>query len=91
MRTTVTQLLVGLVYAVRYSFAMGAGPRCRYFPSCSEYAVQSLKEQGPLKGLLMGVWRVLRCNPWSGGGVDIVPDHFQLKCCGRSWPRSYHS
>jgi putative membrane protein insertion efficiency factor len=91
VRVGLVNTLIGFIYAVRYSFAMGAGPRCRYFPSCSEYATQSLKEHGPIRGLLLGVWRVLRCNPWSKGGIDIVPDQFHLTCCGHRWPRSYHS
>jgi len=45
-------------------------PRCRYYPSCSHYAVQAVQELGPLKGTVLAVWRVLRCNPWSSGGLD---------------------
>ncbi len=48
------------------------GPRCRYHPSCSQYAVQAIREFGILRGLVLGGWRVLRCNPWSAGGVDHV-------------------
>lgn len=46
---------------------------CRYAPSCSEYARESLRVHGVLKGTLLSVWRILRCNPWSKGGVDRVP------------------
>mgnify|MGYP002860834421 CR=1 FL=1 len=46
---------------------------CRYYPSCSEYGYQAIEKHGVLKGLLLGTWRVLRCNPWSKGGVDPVP------------------
>ncbi len=49
-------------------------PRCRYYPSCSTYAVQAVENHGVLKGFLLGTWRVLRCNPWSLGGVDHVPE-----------------
>ena len=48
--------------------------RCKYYPSCSAYAVEALKVHGPLKGLALGTWRVLRCSPWSRGGVDHVPE-----------------
>lgn len=48
--------------------------RCRYYPSCSAYAVESLRTHGVFGGTLLAVWRVLRCNPWSRGGVDKVPD-----------------
>lgn len=47
------------------------GPRCKYYPSCSSYAVTAIETYG-LKGIAMSVWRLLRCNPWSHGGVDYV-------------------
>lgn len=47
-------------------------PRCKYYPSCSSYAVTAISTYG-LKGLGMALWRLVRCNPWSHGGVDYVP------------------
>jgi len=47
------------------------GPRCKYYPSCSKYATDAITEYGA-KGLAMAAWRLLRCNPWSHGGVDYV-------------------
>lgn len=47
--------------------------RCRFYPSCSTYAVQALGEHGALKGLWLAVRRVLRCHPWNVGGIDPVP------------------
>lgn len=49
-------------------------PRCRYHPSCSEYAVQAIGKFGILRGLVLAGWRLLRCNPWSNGGLDPVED-----------------
>ena len=46
-------------------------PRCKYYPSCSSYALTAISTHG-LKGVVMATWRVLRCNPWSHGGVDYV-------------------
>ena len=46
--------------------------RCKYHPTCSEYAVEAVRTYGVLKGLVLAAWRVLRCNPWSHGGVDPV-------------------
>ncbi len=46
------------------------GPRCRYAPSCSDYAVQAIREFGILRGLVLAGWRLLRCNPFSHGGFD---------------------
>ncbi len=50
------------------------GPRCRYYPSCSEYAVQAIRSYGILRGIVLAAWRLLRCNPWSHGGVDPVEE-----------------
>jgi putative membrane protein insertion efficiency factor len=48
------------------------GERCKYYPSCSEYAAQAITKFGILRGLVLAGWRLLRCNPWSRGGVDPV-------------------
>ena len=48
------------------------GQRCRYYPSCSEYAAQAIQKFGILRGLVLAGWRLLRCNPWSRGGFDPV-------------------
>ena len=48
------------------------GPHCKYYPSCSEYAAQSIRDYGILRGLILAGWRLLRCNPWSHGGFDPV-------------------
>jgi len=47
---------------------------CRYWPSCSTYAVEALEVHGAVKGLGLAVWRVARCNPFGGHGVDPVPE-----------------
>lgn len=46
---------------------------CKYIPTCSEYAIEAINKHGPIKGLLLAIWRVLRCNPFSKGGFDPVP------------------
>jgi putative membrane protein insertion efficiency factor len=51
------------------------GPVCRYYPSCSHYGYEAISVHGAAKGSLLAGWRVLRCNPWSAGGVDLVPPH----------------
>jgi putative membrane protein insertion efficiency factor len=53
--------------------------RCRYYPSCSEYAVQAVQRFGILRGLVLAGWRLLRCNPWSRGGLDPVEDQRLFK------------
>ncbi len=47
---------------------------CKYIPSCSEYTLEAILKHGFFKGVLLGAWRILRCNPFSKGGFDKVPD-----------------
>lgn len=49
------------------------GPTCRYAPSCSTYGVQAIRGHGLVRGAALTAWRLLRCNPWSPGGYDPVP------------------
>ncbi|MDO4846945.1 MAG: membrane protein insertion efficiency factor YidD [Clostridiaceae bacterium] len=49
-------------------------PKCKYYPTCSQYAVTAIERFGLFKGGLLAVWRILRCNPFSSGGVDLVPE-----------------
>jgi uncharacterized protein len=53
--------------------------RCKYYPSCSEYAAQAISRFGILRGLVLAGWRLLRCNPWSHGGFDPVEDQRLFK------------
>jgi len=46
---------------------------CKYLPTCSEYAAEAIAVHGPLRGLLLATWRLLRCNPFACGGLDLVP------------------
>lgn len=48
--------------------------RCKYHPTCSDYAAQAVREYGILRGSVLAGWRLLRCNPWSHGGFDPVSD-----------------
>ena len=69
------RLLIGLVQAYRLLFSPWIGNVCRYYPSCSQYALDALNRHGALGGTALAAWRVLRCNPWSLGGCDAVPEH----------------
>ena len=68
------RLLIVPIRAYQRLFSPLLGQRCRYYPSCSEYAAQAIERFGILRGLLLAGWRLLRCNPWSHGGFDAVED-----------------
>jgi putative membrane protein insertion efficiency factor len=64
---------IGLVYAWRYSVGlMLPKGQCKYHPSCSQYAIDALRKDGLFVGSAKAAWRLLRCNPWSRGGVDYA-------------------
>lgn len=63
--------------------------RCRYEPTCSAYAAQSIRRFGAIRGFLLASWRLLRCNPFSHGGFDPVPERFTLRV-GPVDPSEYH-
>jgi putative membrane protein insertion efficiency factor len=70
----VKYLAMAPIYAYRWTVSPLLGNRCKYYPSCSQYALDALREYGLLKGLILAGWRLLRCNPWSHGGVDHAHD-----------------
>ena len=63
---------IALVYAYRYTLGALFPGGCKYHPSCSQYAIDAVRERGLLRGSLLAGWRLLRCNPWSRGGFDPV-------------------
>jgi uncharacterized protein len=67
-------LLVAPIRLYQRFVSPAFAPRCRYYPTCSEYAVQSIRELGAVRGSILAGWRLLRCNPFSHGGVDEVSD-----------------
>lgn len=69
-----TWSMIALIKAYQFAVSPMIAPSCRFYPSCSAYGVGALQTHGPLKGLLLTVVRVCRCNPWNGGGLDPVPD-----------------
>ena len=69
-----TSVLVALVRAYQRLVSPLIPASCRYVPSCSEYAAQALTRHGLVRGVWLSVARLLRCNPWSKGGEDRVPE-----------------
>jgi putative membrane protein insertion efficiency factor len=70
----VRKLVVLPIRAYQLLISPMTGDRCKYYPSCSEYAVQAVDRFGILRGLVLAGWRLLRCNPWSRGGYDPVEE-----------------
>ena len=66
-------LLTGLVVGYRRLISPMLGPRCRFYPSCSAYALEAIQVHGATKGAVLATARVCRCHPWNPGGVDHVP------------------
>ncbi|MEY9966081.1 putative membrane protein insertion efficiency factor [Streptacidiphilus sp. MAP12-16] len=66
-------LLLGLIRVYQWTISPLLGPVCRYHPSCSRYGFEAIRVHGAAKGSVLTAWRILRCNPWSAGGVDYVP------------------
>ncbi len=67
-------ILVAPIRLYQRTISPALPSRCKYHPSCSEYAVQAVRRYGVLRGVVLAGWRLLRCNPWSHGGVDFVED-----------------
>ena len=59
-----------VLHAFFPSPGLAGAPTCKYHPSCSQYASEALRRHGPVRGAAKTAWRLLRCNPWSHGGVD---------------------
>ena len=86
--STLRRLLVAPIAAYQ-RFVSPALPRhCKYEPTCSEYASQALQRYGMLRGLVLGGWRLLRCNPWSHGGFDPVEAQTLFRRPAPSRPRA---
>jgi uncharacterized protein len=74
VKRLLSALLIAPIRAYQRWISPAIAPRCRYYPTCSAYAVQAIRELGPIRGLMLAVWRLLRCNPFSHGGVDELAD-----------------
>ena len=69
MRQVVTTALRGY----RYLISPLLGPTCRFYPTCSSYAIEAIERHGITRGIWLTLCRLIRCNPWHPGGVDMVP------------------
>lgn len=66
-------LLRGLIRLYQLTISPLLGPCCRFYPSCSEYAMEAIQKHGCAKGMWLSLKRVVKCNPWHKGGPDSVP------------------
>ena len=73
MKSLLVQPLRWLIRGYQIAISPMLGNRCRFFPSCSEYAIEALEKHGMPKGGWLGVRRIGRCHPWHAGGYDPVP------------------
>jgi uncharacterized protein len=72
MGTPVRAMEIGLIRLYRATLSGWLGGHCRFYPSCSHYAEDAIRERGALSGTALGIWRILRCNPFGQGGIDHV-------------------
>lgn len=66
-------LLIMLLRAYKMVISPFLPPSCRFYPSCSEYAVLSISKHGAVRGSILAATRLARCHPWNSGGIDLVP------------------
>jgi uncharacterized protein len=66
-------LLLGLIRLYQLLVSPLLPPACRFYPSCSQYALVAIRDHGVLRGVWLGVTRLARCHPWNPGGIDVVP------------------
>ena len=70
------RLLLGFIRFYRKYISPLTPATCKYIPTCSQYGLEAIERFGAFKGGLLTLWRVLRCNPWSKGGYDPVPERW---------------
>jgi putative membrane protein insertion efficiency factor len=76
----VKRLLLGLLRAYRFLLSPWLGNSCRFWPTCSMYAMEAIETHGAARGSWMMLTRLARCHPYSRGGVDSVPAQFRWRC-----------
>jgi uncharacterized protein len=86
----VKRALLAVIGAYQRWISPARPRRCRFEPTCSAYAVESVERFGVLRGMTLSAWRLLRCNPFSHGGFDPVPERFRLRGLGHVHPADYH-
>ncbi|MCX8084088.1 MAG: membrane protein insertion efficiency factor YidD [Calditerrivibrio sp.] len=66
------RFVIAVIKIYKYIISPYLGNNCRFYPSCSVYAIEAIEKKGVFRGVLLSIWRILRCNPFNRGGVDYV-------------------
>jgi uncharacterized protein len=74
VKRPVSAVILALIGIYQRWISPALPPRCKYYPTCSAYSVQAIRELGAVRGSIVAGWRVLRCNPLSKGGIDELED-----------------
>ena len=74
-----TKIIIGLIRAYQFLISPMLGPSCRFYPTCSTYAIEAVQKHGVFKGSYHALHRVLRCRPGCEGGIDLVPEKNAIK------------
>jgi hypothetical protein len=78
--------VIGVIRSYQRFVSPLLGAHCRFLPSCSEYTVMAVEEWGVVRGLGLGAWRILRCHPFSAGGLDLPPQRrSHVQRATRTW------
>jgi hypothetical protein len=73
-------MMIKLIKLYRSFISPLTGPSCRFTPTCSAYTIEAIEKHGVIKGMMLGSWRILRCNPWNKcNHDDPVPETFQIR------------
>ena len=73
-KTTPGRLVIGMIKAYQVLLSSWMPPRCRFYPTCSQYMIQAMERFGAIRGVVMGMRRISRCHPWNEGGYDPLPE-----------------
>ena len=87
MKRPLSSLMLALIAAYQRWVSPALPPRCKYYPTCSAYSAQAIRELGPVRGSIVAGWRLLRCNPLSHGGIDELEDRRLFRGTHRHRPQ----
>lgn len=79
------KVLIAFIRVYKKYISPYKGTKCPYYPSCSDYGINAIEKHGAIMGSVLALWRIIRCNPFSKGGVDYVPERLsEIYLCRKS-------